>query len=365
MSSFFRLFIASRINPSLEINSVYIKSAPLSLHTARNGGSLINPALVRETGVDPILKYLASDRADEIDTQIVGSLQNFLFGAPGQGGFDLAALNIQRGRDHGLADYNTTRAAYGLPKVTSFAQITSDPALQQQLRTLYGDVNKIDLWVGGLAEDHTPGGNVGPTFTRIIADQFTRLRDGDRFYYENVFQGPQLTELRNTKLSDVLKRNTGLKNLQPNVFIFRTSIEGRVFGDRNRDGQWNGPEMGLGLRIVELVDAEGAVVATAQTRPDGSFRFEGMPLGSYQVREVLPPGTVSTTPPKPIVINKGMKVVGINVGEAPAARPAAPPASRPAAPPASAAPTDSKVVASSSSSLTINGSLLNDSLLNS
>ncbi len=313
--------------------------------------AFFNPALVREPGVDPILKYLASDRAEEIDTQIVGSLQNFLFGAPGQGGFDLAALNIQRGRDHGLADYNTTRAAYGLPKVTSFAQITSDPALQQQLRTLYGDVNNIDLWVGGLAEDHTPGGNVGPTFTRIIADQFTRLRDGDRFYYENVFQGPQLTELRNTKLSDVLKRNTGLKNLQPNVFLFRTSIEGRVFADRNRDGQWNGPEVGLGLRIVELVDAEGAVVANTQTRPDGSFRFEGMPLGSYKVREVLPPGTVSTTPPKPIVINKGMKVVGINVGEAPAARPA------------SAAPTNSKLVASSSSSLTIHGSLLNGSLL--
>src|SRR5687767_11226018 len=40
MSSFCRLLIASLINPSLLINSVYIKSAPVSLQIARKGGSL-------------------------------------------------------------------------------------------------------------------------------------------------------------------------------------------------------------------------------------------------------------------------------------------------------------------------------------
>src|SRR5262249_13022643 len=78
--------------------------------------SFFNPNLVVQNGVDPILKYLATDNAQEIDNKIVPELQNFLFGPPGAGGFDLASLNIQRGRDHGLADYNTTRAAYGLPK---------------------------------------------------------------------------------------------------------------------------------------------------------------------------------------------------------------------------------------------------------
>jgi len=280
--------------------------------------AFFNPNLLRSTGVDPVLKYLASDRAEEIDTQVVDSLRNFLFGAPGQGGLDLAALNIQRGRDHGLADYNSTRAAFGLPKVTSFEQISSDPAVQKQLKQLYGNVNNIDLWVGGLAENHIQSGNMGETFTRIIADQFTRLRDGDRFWYQNVFQGKDLEDISHTKLSDVLKRNTGLKNLQDNVFIFRTAIEGRVFADGNRDGRINGPEQGLGKRTVELLDKENAVVATTRTRPDGGFVFEDMPLGSYKVREVLPPGTVSTTPPQPIVINKGMQVTGILVGEAPA-----------------------------------------------
>src|SRR5262245_23289396 len=126
--------------------------------------SFFNPPVVVQNGADPVLKYLATDNAQEIDNKLVPELQNFLFGPPGSGGFDLAPLNIQRGRDHGLADYNTARAAYGLPRVTSFSQITSDPTLQKQLRQLYGSVNNIDLWVGGLAEDHVPGGSIGPLF---------------------------------------------------------------------------------------------------------------------------------------------------------------------------------------------------------
>lgn len=84
---------------------------PLSLRDA-----FFNPTPLSEVGIEPILKYLASTRGQEIDTKVVDDVRNFLFGAPGQGGFDLAALNIQRGRDHGIADYNTVRAAYGLPR---------------------------------------------------------------------------------------------------------------------------------------------------------------------------------------------------------------------------------------------------------
>src|SRR5262249_8846745 len=99
--------------------------------------TFFNPSIVEQTWIDPILKYLSSDRAEEVDTKLVDSVRNFLFGPPGAGGLDLASLNIQRGRDHGLADYNTTREAYGLPRVTSFAQITSDVTVQQKLQELY------------------------------------------------------------------------------------------------------------------------------------------------------------------------------------------------------------------------------------
>ena len=76
--------------------------------------AFFNPDLLKQTGIDSILKYAASTLAQEDDNQIVDSLRNFLFGQPGQGGLDLASLNIQRGRDHGLADYNAVRKAYGL-----------------------------------------------------------------------------------------------------------------------------------------------------------------------------------------------------------------------------------------------------------
>ena len=108
--------------------------------------------------LDYILKGLAVDTQQEIDPHIVDGVRNFLFGEPiPGGGEDLATLNIQRGRDHGLADYNTVRVAYGLPAVTSFAQITSNVTLQNQLKTMYGNVNNIDLWIGALSEDHVAG----------------------------------------------------------------------------------------------------------------------------------------------------------------------------------------------------------------
>ena len=96
--------------------------------------------LVTEGGVDALFRGAATSKSEAIDTQIIDDVRNFLFGPPGSGGFDLAALNIQRGRDHGLDDYNAYREAYGLQKVTTFAEITSDVALQIKLEELFGTV---------------------------------------------------------------------------------------------------------------------------------------------------------------------------------------------------------------------------------
>lgn len=279
--------------------------------------AFFNPDLLRGSGIDSILKYSASTHMEELDTQVVDSLRNFLFGQPGQGGLDLASLNIQRGRDHGLADYNTVREAYGLPRVQSFADITSDTELQQQLESVYGSVDNIDLWVGGLAEDHVPGTSTGQTIRAILVDQFERLRDGDRFWYQNVFSGRQLAQIERTTLSDIIERNTGVEGLQDNVFFFEAKVQGQVFFDRNGDGDRGRGETALRGVRVELLNDEGAVIATALTNGQGRYSFDQFhETGDYQVRVVLPPSVTATADnPQDVLISAGDEVErGVDFG---------------------------------------------------
>ena len=198
----------------LDANFVEVDSLPLQ-------DVFFNPGVIASVhGIDPFLRYFASDLQQETDTQIVDPLRNFLFGPPGSGGFDLGALNIQRGRDHGLPDYNAVRQDFGLRPVRNFSEITSNATLAASLASLYGSVNNIDAWVGMLAEDHVPGSSLGPTNLAVLRDQFMRLRDGDRFWYRNCgFDQRQVAEIEGTRLSDILMRNSGVVGLQRNVFF--------------------------------------------------------------------------------------------------------------------------------------------------
>ncbi len=180
------------------------------------------PHHLEAAGIEPILRGLVAQQAREVDLMIVDELRNFLFGPPGSGGFDLAALNIQRGRDHGLECYNQTRMMYGLEPYTRFEEITPDGGIAAKLETLYGDIDEVDLWVGGLAEPHVRGALLGPTFCEIIRDQFQRLRDADRFFYKRAYRGNELLELESTTLANVIRRNTPIGHEIPdNVFYVR------------------------------------------------------------------------------------------------------------------------------------------------
>ena len=302
--------------------------------------AFFDPRSVSQAGIEPLLKYLASDRAQEIDTKVVDDVRDFLFGQPGQGGFDLASLNIQRGRDHGLADYNSVRVAYGLPRLTSFAQISGDPAVQASLRQAYGSVDRIDLWVGGLAERHVPGSSLGETFTRILVDQFSRLRDGDRYWYQNALPADIVKQVKGTSLVDIIRRNTALTNLQPDVFFFRTSIGGTVFADGNRDGRQQPGEPGVPGATLTLVDAAGATVATTRSDTAGGYVFRRLDLGSFRVVVAPPAGAVGptttsgTTTSRTVSITRGMDVRDVSIGVPPhaAPAPAAGPRQQPAQP---------------------------------
>lgn len=184
--------------------------------------AFFTPDYIRTNGVDALIGGAMNNIMQRVDTYVVEDVRSFLFGPPTmQSMLDLAALNIQRGRDHALPDYNTCRQAYGLARKTSFASITSDTTIQDALASVYSSVDDVDAWVGGLAEDHVAGSQVGEFFRTVLRDQFARLRDGDRFYFEN---DPTLSTsdkafIRGMKLSDLLKRNTSLVNVRDNVFV--------------------------------------------------------------------------------------------------------------------------------------------------
>ncbi len=181
--------------------------------------AFFRPDQISRIGIDPYLRGLAAQACQEIDTLLIDDVRNFLFGPPGAGGFDLASLNIQRGRDHGIANYNQARVDYGLPPVTSWSDISIDPQAQANLAEAYGSLDKVDLWVGGLAEDHLPGAMVGETFARIIGDQFERLRDGDRFWYERYLPREIVDMVNQQTLATIIRRNTGIEDeIQDNVF---------------------------------------------------------------------------------------------------------------------------------------------------
>ena len=192
--------------------------------------------LVEEGGLAPIFRGLASQISQAVDPLVIDDLRNFLFGPPGAGGFDLASLNIQRGRDHGLPSYNAARRALDLPRARRFDEITSDPELEERLRSVYDDVDDVDVWVGGLAEDRRSEGMVGQLFFRIMKRQFEALRDGDRYWYELTLSPSERQMVEQTRLSDIIRRNTDAgPELQDDVFHLGTSST-MIFTEGFEDG---------------------------------------------------------------------------------------------------------------------------------
>ncbi|MCP5425299.1 MAG: peroxidase family protein [Gammaproteobacteria bacterium] len=178
--------------------------------------------LVEEGGIAPILRGLAAQVCQKVDIYVIDDVRNFLFGPPGAGGFDLAALNIQRGRDHGIPSYNDMRAGMGLNPVRNFAEISRDPEIQTRLANAYGAVDDIDAWVGGLAEDDLPGAMVGELIRTVLTRQFEALRDGDRFWYQLTLTAEERNDVEQTRLADIIRRNSEIdREIPDDVFHVR------------------------------------------------------------------------------------------------------------------------------------------------
>jgi hypothetical protein len=239
----------SQVSPEIQRlldNGQTIEAGHLALHEAFGA----SPAVVAANGgIDPILRGLGDGLSQQLDSQIVDDLRSLQLDVPVNGITDLASLNIQRGRDLGLPTYNELREALGLGRAEDFSDISSDPEVAARLELAYGDVDLVDLWVGGLSEDPVEGGMVGQLFATVLIDQFERLRDGDPFWSQNSdLPQAERDALWSTTLSDVIERNTDIGTMQDNAFLAYDRIGGDDAANNLTGGDGRDLVIGLGGR---------------------------------------------------------------------------------------------------------------------
>jgi len=133
------------------------------------------------------------------------------------------AIHIQRERDLGLPDYNTVRFNYGLVPLANFTNLTTNNAVNEIARELYANnISNIDMFVGGMLECD---GSPGPLWQAIFVDVLLRVRNGDRFWFQNTLTGffndTEIAQIQATSMKDIIVRNTKIPAtaIQNNVFI--------------------------------------------------------------------------------------------------------------------------------------------------
>jgi len=250
--------------------------------------------------VDRLMRGVLSTPMETFDSHISKGLTNHLFEVPGIpfSGMDLAAINIQRGRDHGLQGYVqylklTSKQCYpdkkGVGRVHGFDNLArvmgSEPAARK-LSRVYRNVDDIDLFTGGLSEPSLSGGVVGPTFGCIIAQQFQRLKRCDRFWHEtsdtNIgFTPDQLDQIKQTTLASMLCRNLDDPSaVQRSAFDLPSERDNPV-QDCNHFGTldltfWREKKASDGQRQQRLLSG------AKETRKSCSYNGLAIPMGSQK-----------------------------------------------------------------------------------
>ncbi|XP_045177442.2 peroxidasin homolog pxn-2-like [Mercenaria mercenaria] len=174
--------------------------------------------------------WLSGAKSPDTDAFLVDGIRDDLFLDMSEKiAFDLAALNVQRGRDHGLGSYNDYRTWCDIKPPVKRKWGSSRPLpghtdeMTKKLQTAgYRSPMDIDLFTGGLSEKPVVEGSFGPTFECILGEQFRRLKFGDRYWYQNKdagFTKDQIDAIEKYTYSKLLCNNYNYETVQyPSAF---------------------------------------------------------------------------------------------------------------------------------------------------
>jgi peroxidase len=172
-------------------------------------------------GADPIMRGWVSTNSRRMDEFMNSVLTTQLFQTPLSPGLDLASLNMQRGRDHGLSPYLIYKN-FCFEKFGITSDFENDLTLVRFLK-LYGSLETLDIWIGGLAEERlSDEGLLGATFACLFGLTFKGVREGDRFFWlkPGVFTPRQRRSIAQDSIARVICDNSdGIDFIQPDAFL--------------------------------------------------------------------------------------------------------------------------------------------------
>ncbi|XP_064643915.1 dual oxidase-like [Lineus longissimus] len=186
-------------------------------------------AILQRSGLEKIVLGLASQVAEREDHHVVEDIRGMFYGLYHCSRLDATAIEIMRGRDFGLSDYQTATAAFGLQTPTKLKDVNPElfarePELLQNLTRLYNStMANLDVFAAMLLE--ADGSNPGPLVKAVVMEQFIRLRKADRFWFENLnnglFNQTEIAKIKATTLSDVIQKilKVPASSIQQDVFF--------------------------------------------------------------------------------------------------------------------------------------------------
>merc|ERR1712110_509839 len=177
-SSNFTKVSKGRSETSLNMRELFFKPASLRNPAFLDGLVRYSQFIKRTKSFTDCFRGMTEQGSQLWDSSFVPDVRNHLFeSSPGRGGLDLVAVNIQRGRDHGLPGSNKYREICTGNKAKDWADLRKsiEPRHIEQMRRVYKSVDDVDLYLGGFLEAAHEDSILGPVFKCIIGDQFARL----------------------------------------------------------------------------------------------------------------------------------------------------------------------------------------------